>query len=371
MPREEQSQSVKVFEEGKWFRSAGYWLFPVNLLDGLSDRLDKFTEQKTAANLAVSGPVMEAPLIKPASKSEAEAITAGLKAPAESHHGHFEREYNAQPVWRFEELRVGSASDARSVANEFLRMVSETSGEFCWPLNDPGKSCHWRVHAWKHISYTDMKRFWRDHLEGTEPAANRALALGTEHQIRELFLAAAKRDPEATGIIWSQFPQEEDHREIIDFFFLKSEAPKGIPHPTQLACELVHLIFTRPASEEAENARKSLMKLVSTSVHRGSPSKRGRPKSRVPKASLFLLWKMSYALVVQVFELNEFLGAYKELKKEKPTILLNAYPWINRIARTLEDFVYLGKSKAALELEACLTGISSSALEKMGLRSRS
>jgi hypothetical protein len=78
---------------------------------------------------------------------------------------------------------------------------------------------------------------------------------------------------------------------------------------------------------------------------------------------------MSYCLVLQAVELNDFLGRYKALDKDRPRLLLNAYPWINSVNRNLTDFLSYEPSTAALKVVGHLTGISASYLEKMRLRS--
>jgi hypothetical protein len=361
----------KGFEAGNWFLSAGYWLFPVSLLDRVAVRSKELKALNKAMNLEVSNPDLEPVSTEIASRNEAEIRTAELKRLVEAQLTLFDREYNSQPVWHLRELAMGSGEDARRAVNEFLEMVETTSCEFVWPTNDPDEGCHWRVHGWKHVTYSNLKMFWEDHLSGFEPAINRVCALGSAEEIRELFLAASREDPEAVGIVWTQFPQAQDHKEIIDNYFNVNERVRRIPRPSELASDLVDSIFQHPGSKEADQARDKLLKLVSLSVRRGSRSRRGRPKIRIPPDSLRLLWKMSYCLVLQALELNEFLALHNQLERDRHKILLGAYPWISSAARNLDDFFSLGASRAALEIVGNMTQLSPSSLEKMGLRSGS
>src|SRR5262249_1041174 len=105
------------------------------------------------------------------------------------------------------------------------------------------------------------------------------------------------------------------------------------------------------------------------SVSKGTRSKRGRPKVRIPRWSLRLLWKMSYSLVLQVHELNDFFGLHKIMEKDRPGLLLNAYPWIRSVSRGCSDFLTYEPGKVALKLVGHVTGISPSYLEKIRLRS--
>jgi hypothetical protein len=252
-------------------------------------------------------------------------------------------------------------------------MVETTSAEFAtsmWPLHELGGEMRWREHGWKHVSYTDVESFWQDCCYGPESAHNKTEALG-DKEVRKLFFDAANHDPEAVGILWTLFPNREDHDEIIETFFWRDERPTRIDDPSSVASDLVEKLFARPGSDESQNARKALLKMISVSVSRGTRSGKGRPKTRVARSSLRLLWKMSYSLVRQIVELNDFLGLYKETEKDRPRILLDAYPWITSVSRNLTNFLSYGPSKASLEVVGHLTGISSSYLEKMRLRSSS
>jgi hypothetical protein len=367
MPSGNKKQRAEGFVKGNWFASAGYWLFPLNLLDEHSEYLNE-----RAIGLEINRRRCSEPqATKVATKIEAETETEELKKNCGVLFKSFEERYNSQPVWHLKDIASGSGDEARCAVSEFLEMVNITSAEFVWPINDPEEGCHWRAHGWKHVTYSALKMFWEGHLYEFEPAVNRAVALGSPDEIRELFLAASKRDPEAVGIIWTQFPRKEDQREIIDNYITFNARACRIPHPSDLATEFVDSIFECPDSDEADKARDKLLKLVALSVRRGSRSRRGRPKIRIPRESLRLLWKMGYCLVLQVLELNDFLNRQEKLKRDRRTILLTAYPWVNRFARSFDDFISLGASRAALEIVGKLAELSPSSLEKMGLRSRS
>ena len=369
MPGVEKGRRVNRSEQGKWFLTIGYWLLPATFGASRSQLEKKPTESTTLIFPRNYNSLSGSTHPKKKPKSHRQAFAWRVRKNLESLMNSSPQYYNSQPVWSLKELGISPAQEARSAADEFLEMVRKTSGTFCWPLNDPKEDLMWRVHGWKHISYRDMAMFWLDHASAIEPAANRAFALGSDNEIRELFLAAAGRDAEAVGIIWTQFPKVEDQEEIIEHFLHSNDKPGRIPHPSELASELVDVIFARPESEEADHARSALMKLASVSVRRGSRSKRGRPKIRIPSQSLRLLWKMGYCLVRQVLELNDFLALYKELERDRLTIVLNAYPWINRITRKFDDFLSFGPSRASLEIVGRITEMSASSLEKMGIRS--
>jgi hypothetical protein len=371
MSKRERSQTNHRCQQWEWFLAAAYWLLPVSLDAVLPELEDKLSKLKTTPNSKIPHSLSLSAPAKTASTSEAAVLTAELKNQFQAFRASFQRFYNSQPVWHLRDLPIDSEKEARCAGDEFLAKVKQTSAEFCWPSNDPDSDCQWRIHGWKHISYPDMEGFWKDHSSGFEPATSRAFALGGGNEIRELFLAAANHDAEAVGIIWAQFPRAEDHTEIIEDFFLSNEKPGVIPHPSGVASELVDLIFGRPDSEEADRARCELLRLVSLSVRRGSRSRRGRPKSRIPPDSLRLLWKMGYCLVRQVREFNNFLSIYKELERDRLKIILGAYPWINKVSPHFADFLSLHSSEASLKLVSSLTGLSSSSLEKMGLRSGS
>jgi len=364
------SQTIHRYQQGEWFLAAAYWLFPASL-DVVLPELNELSKLEAAPNLKIPHSFSQSTPEKRASKSEVVAITAQLKKQFRAFGASFQRLYNSQPDWHFRDLPINSEKEVRCAADEFLTKVKETSAEFCWPSNDPDRGCQWRTHGWKHVSYPDMERLWEDHSSGFESATYRVSALGGNNEIRELFLAAANHDAEAVGILWSQLPRLEDHEEIIEYFFLDSEKPRGVPRPSDIASELVDVIFSRPDSQEANRARSELQKLVSVSVRRGSRSRRGRPKSRIPHDSLRLLWKMGYCLVRQAHEFNNLLLMHKELEKDRLKIIERAYPWINKVSSHFADFLSLGSSGASLELVGNLTGLSSSSLEKMGLRSGS
>jgi hypothetical protein len=268
------------------------------------------------------------------------------------------------------EIFIKRADETPDVVNEFLHMVGGTSLEFCWPMKDPGIDLSWRVHGWKHVTYDAVLDYWTDYCSGVEPAIVRSEALGEIDEVRQLFLAAARRDPEAVGIIWSQFPNVQDHNEVFEQIYSPDERPRGIPHPSELAADLVNTIFSVPGSQEANLARIALLKLISVSVASGSRARKGRPKTRIPASTLRLLWKMSYCLTKQVHELDDFLSR-NGYGKTRDSCLLEAYPWIQRIAGNMPNFLSYEPSKSALTIVSSLTGVSASFLEKTGLRIQS
>lgn len=268
------SQILRKTDHGLWFYSAAYWLCPLGVTICLPDRSKSRRIFDSDHQLEPT----EQHTPKQVSKAEAEARSAEIRNMAKELNEAERQFYNAQPVWRLREISIRRPDEVLEVVNEFLRMVPETSAEYCWPMRDPGNEICWQLHGWKHISYDDIAEFWRDDRLGIEPATNRAEALGETAEVQQLFSAAARRDPEALGIIWSQFPNAEDHREILESFFTSNERPGRIPHPSELAADLVGTIFRAPCSDEADLARKSLLKLISVSVARGSRKRKGAPE---------------------------------------------------------------------------------------------
>ena len=348
-----------------WFYSFAYWLLPLRVAISIGSIPHPVSDSPPISGLAAAED--DQPRI--ATRAEAEALTAEIRRKVQELSNAEAQLYNAQPTWNLKQLKVRRSDEIFQILDEFLKKVRDTSAEYCWPMSDPGERIQWRVHGWKHICYQHILEFWREDRSGFVPAVSRVLALGDMNQIQMLFSAAARRDPEAVGIIWSQFPNPEDHKEILEDFFSPDERPSAPQPPSELASELVDIIFAKPSSDEASIARKSLLKLISVSVTQGSKSKKGRPKTRVAQTTLRLLYKMSYSLATQVFELNSFISKYPELERERQRTILEAYPWISKIEDSLMDLLSYEPNNVALKIVGHVTGITPSSLEKMRFRS--
>lgn len=365
MPEKNSRKSVGQAEEGKWFCTVGYWLFPAKCASRPWEKLGELLDRPAPA---AQTPVLDSLSSekRKATRAEAEAASAELRRKCRAIHEAEVELYNAQPVWRLREIAVRSSEEALELLDEFVAMVCLTSSEYCWALRDPGKQFRWRDHGWKHVEYGSLERLWKNYSRGFE-AAFTAEALGYD-KTQKLFLAAVNGDPEAVGILWKLFPNGEEHQGIIDFFVGHDLKANAIPEPDFLAAELVAKIFSRSDSEESAHALSALNKLVSPSASRGERMRRGRPRILVAPTHLRLLRKMSYCLIRQVVEVSDFI-LHAKLEKDRHKLLFESYPWIRRISPDLKTFSSYGQSKASLELLSCVTGISASSLEKMRLRS--
>lgn len=340
------------------FEVVGYWLYPSGTEIAIptdSDNDSKIFKPVFKTTRAAG---------KSVTRPETLAIAEQLKKMV---HDFSEREaqfYNAQPVWRLRELSARDSVEALQIVDEFLKAVQVSASEYCWPMQDPGRYLHWRVHGWKHIVYDALEKYWKDYNKRLEPAAIRAEAWGNGEQVEKLFRQAAARDPEAVGIVWTLHPTYEDQREMVEHFCRQDFMLSDIPTPADLAFELVETIYsTSKSSEVVMNARNALLKLVAPSVAKGSRSKKGRPKILVSPSALRLLWKMSYSLAKQVLELDHFLRLHVRDCEKRTEILHKAYPWIRRVCSDVRNF--RGPVKAPLQLLARVTGISTASLEKM------
>jgi hypothetical protein len=343
-----------------WFEIVTYWLVPsgepLPVLPTDSDeltakeRLEPFIHNKG-----------------PATRAEAEVGTAEIRkwfrriSEAEA------KLYNAQPNWRLRDIGTHRAPEITAILKEFLTCTLATSSAYDWPNHAPTRNCDWRIHGWKHISYESIIAAWEDSQSAWD-IFPRIEALGDETQVRQLFSAAARGDAEACGIVWSWFPSAEEQGEILDLFFLPQERPFRVPHPSEIASDLLDVMFSSPHSEESDSARKTLAKLTSKSVAKGLRTGKGRPKTLIATRILRLLWKMSYCLATQVREVHEFLRLSSQSNIERT--LLQLYPWIDKSFRNVPDFLSYEKNKVSLAISSHITGLSISTIEKKRLRSK-
>jgi hypothetical protein len=356
-------------ETGKYFFTIGYWLCPVSLEARVGETLNGLLDYRTQMSHAVGDP---------SELSETKRIDTDAEARAKQREQQgreislaWAASYNSQPSWHLKGLSSDSSAGALRLLGEFIRMVRTTSANYDWIYQEPRNDLRWRVHGWKHVDYESIQSVWDDYSQRVEHILLRTEALGTEEDVRDLFIAAANQDPEALGIVWRFFPTPEEHNEIIDFLrFLWPELNiKESPHPAELAADLVSTLFSNPDSNEADEARTALLKLISPSVARGGRMRKGRPRVLVPRSGIRLLWKMSNCLVKQVLEVNSYLTLHTKREKDRLTILLKDYPWITDVERNLETFLSYEPGTAALRLLSRLTKLSVSSLEKMRIRS--
>lgn len=352
-------------ERGKWFSSVNYWLFPRELEQEALKRLAQFKKPAQPNVTVYSAADFSKPLVVgTATTQEIEEYEKGL--------GALRNEiYNAQPLWHLYDVHLRVNAGVEEFVAEFVDFSGKGAREFNWPNRVTNSRLRWREHGWKHISYREITDHWASYHSGWI-AWHKAELIGSDDQVRALISAAANNDPEAVGKIWALFPTIEQQGDLlITFFGPDREDWPTIPHPADIAARLVRPIYESPESEEAEMSRRILRRLISASATKGESGQRGRPRTKVPPAILRLLWKMSYCEIAQFREVVEFLARRKISDVTRSMTLLTVYPWIRTmVGEKPEDIVSLEPNRAALLMVGRLTGVSTSALEKMGLRSR-
>ena len=85
-------------------------------------------------------------------------------------------------------------------------------------------------------------------------------------------------------------------------------------------------------------------------------------------ATLRLMLKMGRCQAIQLRQVFHFLEENRISHHDQLRILNDAYPWIEAKAReTLLEFVALSPSRAANQIVSKVSGISCSAIEKLGI----
>jgi hypothetical protein len=347
-------------EVGKWFFSTGWGVFPSTLL--LRAQAD-FQKAK--------GPKLRSPRFRtssqPVSRSEAEKLTRSLIQETRHALQARSRYYNAHPHWSLADVKVNSLTESSEVIVEFFHLVKCAAAEFCWPLNYPEKDMRWKQHSWTHTTFSTIESVIAEVRRGTWLPPESILDLiGSRKEARELFLRAARKEPEAVARIGSLFASEDDRNTAARALFMPTDPVPRILSVGDLAAELAERAGRHPDSAEAESARRNLNQLVSKHAVKGSKSRGGRPSSPHHKEIVLVVWMMCYSICKQMREVDRFLeNIEKDASKRRPQ-LTQLYPWVSaKLHKDALNFLKDGNTSCALDLTGSLLELSPSKVQKV------
>jgi hypothetical protein len=274
--------------------------------------------------------------------------------------------YNAQPCWSLREIQVNSSSEVHQAVEEFLGLAKIAAAEFCWAMNLPVSGMGWKIHGWKHTTFAEIENIIKDLNAGHWlPPELRADLIRSAAEAEALFHRASRNEPEAVARLDFLFPSKEDKLRAGQAILDTTQNPI-VPAPEFLAADWVRTAIRHPDSNEAEEARDNLRRLVSKQAAKGSRPKGGRPASQHHEEIVSTIWMMSYCISKQMREIQKFLLKSEPDEKKRRAILDESYLWLYPVTgMDYVQFLEFGNTQSALELAGKLLGISASKVAKV------
>ena len=219
-------------------------------------------------------------------------------------------EYNDQPDWKLQELKLDSVHSTTNALQEFQRLTHEACKEFHWSTEYPLHCGDWRFreHGWKHVSFEELERAAADIRNGRGKSLERnTIFAKPAGYFDDLVRKAACEEPKAVARLWHLCQSREElHRFLfVRYIWCRSDEEmqslyQSIPTAGELASKYVDCIVADRERPDAEAARKNLMTLINVSSIKGSERLGGRPKNQVNWADVLFIYGMAYGLVRQI-----------------------------------------------------------------------
>jgi hypothetical protein len=278
--------------------------------------------------------------------------------------------YNSQPVWTFLDVGPKSLAAAEEVVGEFMDLLPYARNAFSWVDYLIPDRMDWRKHGWKQIYYDSIKDF-ADDVRDTQwpPPQVRLELLGTDDEIRELLVRAARRDPWAVARLNCLFPNRDEMVDAVRDVLgdeVSADILQSIPSASQLGADYVAAIIRRPDSKDAEDARKALRQLTSLRAAKGADMRVGRLPIPYDQETVETVYIMGQALFQQLRQVDHFIGEFQPRRQARTEMLLRFYPWLAKVeSRDLLGFLQQQPSHAAYRVAAHFLDISPGKIKQL------
>ena len=366
--------------KGRWFYCDGWIVFPKTeasvawlrekrRLSADTEKACRQLESKARSLLAKAGTSGRPP--GQVAEFHERAIDLLLQATVKSE----TTKYNTQLDWSLGDPDATSPAKATEIAQEFVSFARLASEEFGWGSHILTRDMDLPTHSWKHVAFEHMQSALEFYPPGVfSPPGARLRLLGADDVGKRLLGMAAKGDPRAVARLNHLFRSKSNMLDGARLLLGKDaarEVVNDIPSPGSLAAAYTGAVFRDPDSEEAENARRSLMLLVSKAALKGATPGGGRPQIPHDEESVELAYTMGYGLSVQLRRVDRFLGGFVPSGEERISRLAELYPSLCQWLRTdIVSFLEFRPTQGACQIASIVLGISPSKVEKTVYKER-